>query len=278
MKRTLFVLSAAAAAALLSSCNKMDSPALASQEGPSMAKEIRFQVSDVDISTKVSEVTGLNSFNVLATTGNEGSESKKWDATASKSGNSYGTQKYWPSTDPSYHFYASNAAISFNQDGSTVEGSAAADLVCAYLAQPVHNASNTLNFIHPQARVGEVSVTAASGYTLSDVSTYMANVKESGKYNIRTSAWSDCRSTDKLNLTVGTNDKYIVPGSYVMYVTYTISKGDYSASFTKSGSVYVSQGKINSISVRIADEPAVGISFSVNVSPWEAKAVSLILP
>jgi len=277
MKRKVFVVSAALAAAFLSSCTKEDISGTIRPERPGEAVEIRFEVSDADISTKVTAVTELNSFYVLASTGTTGNESKKWDATASKSGSSYGTQKYWPAADPSYHFYASNAAISFAQTGSTVQASNSADLVCAYLAQPVHNAPNTLVFIHPQARIGSVSTSVSNGYTLTGVSMYLADAKESGKYNISTGLWSDCVNTDRLNLSVGSNDKYIVPGTYNLSVTYTISKGDYSGSFTKTGQVQISQGKINNISVSFANDPAVAVSFSVSVTPWESKAVSLTL-
>ncbi len=271
MKTKLIVMSAAfAVAAALSSCDKEDSKSIAT-------RQICFEAFNVDIATKVSAVTELASFNVLASTGSAGSESKKWDAVATKTGNSYATQKYWPATNPSYHFYASNASISFAQAGPTVQASGSSDLVCAYLAQPTHNASNTLNFIHPQARMGSISTSVSNGYTLSGVSVYLANVKESGKYNIRTGEWTECETTEKMTLAVGNNDKYLVPGSYVMYVTYTITKGDYSGTFTKNGTVQISQGKINNVSVSIANDPAVAIGFNVSVTPWEAKPVNLTL-
>lgn len=268
MKKTFFIVSAVLAAAVLPSCKKEDSPSVS---------EIRFKVHDTDISTKVSAVTELNSFNVLATTGSAGSETRKWDAVATKSGSSYGTQKYWPATNPSYHFYASNAAITFAQAGATVQANGSSDLVCAYLETSTHNAPNTLNFIHPQARVGSVTTSVGNGYTVSGVSMYLANVKESGKYNIRTAEWSDCANTEKITLASGSNDKYLVPGSYVMYVTYTLTKGDYSGTFTKNGTIQLSQGKINNITVTFANDPAVSVGFNVSVTPWEAKPVSLTL-
>lgn len=224
-----------------------------------------------EVVTKATAVTSLSSFNVSATTGTAGSETTKWNSVAFSGSTSYTGGKYWPASNPSYHFYAANAPITFAAGGSTVAPDGSTDVVVAYLASPAYGASNALTFNHVYARVGSVSISAASG-TLSNVSATLKNVATGGTYNIRTGAWTAGTKADK-TLTVGSNDLYVVPGTYSLSVTYTVSNGDYSATFTKSGNVTLQQGKVNNISAT-APNTSTAITFTVSVTAWGTASVS----
>lgn len=78
-------------------------------------------------------------------------------------------------------------------------------------------------------------------------------------------------------LSEGENDYLIVPGTYAMEVRYTLSKGDYSGTFTSSGDVVLAAGKISNVRVTLSADPAVAVNFAVTVMDWESKTVGLTL-
>lgn len=274
MKRTLFAILAATAA--LASCQKGELPAAElTPADESGLRPIVFTAEggglDTQVETKATAVTTLSSFYVGCTTGSAGSETSKWNSTEFSGTTSFTGGKYWPASNPSYHFYASNAALTFAAAGTTVAADGTVDIVTAYLASPTFAASNTLTFNHIYARVGSVSISAAAG-SLSNVSATLKNVATGGTYNLRTGAWTAGTKADK-TVTVGSNDIYVVPGTYALSVTYTLTNGDYSATFTKSGNVTLQQGKINNISAT-APNSSTAISFSVTVTAWSSASVS----
>lgn len=216
-------------------------------------------------------MTSLSSFYVSATTGTAGSETTKWNSVSFSGSSTYTGGKYWPASNPSYHFYAANAPITFAAGGSTVAPDGSVDVVTAYLASPTYGASNALTFNHIYARVGTVTISAAAG-SLSGVSATLKNVATGGTYNIRTDAWTAGSKSDK-TLTIGANDIYVVPGTYSLSVTYTLTNGDYSATFTKSGNVTLQQGKVNNISAT-APNTSTAITFTVSVTAWGTASVS----
>lgn len=230
-------------------------------------------------------MTELATFNVLASTGSAGSESQAWAPVAvTKSGSTYLTGKYWPAADPSYHFYASNAALTFAAAGSTVIADGSTDVVCAYLPSPTYGEPNALTFDHIYARVGSFSVATQSGYEISAVSATLKNGVSGGTYNLRTGAWSGlsaasdraCASfSGSTSSQSSSNDIWLVPGTYTIRVSYTLTKGEYVVSFTKTGSVTLVAGKTNNISTTAVGGSASEIVFSVSLTSWSPNSVAL---
>ena len=107
---------------------------------------------------------------------------------------------------------------------------------------------------------------APSGYTITNVSLALS-APVSGSYNLRTGAWI-AGSAIAQSLHAGSNDVYVVPGTYTLTVNYTLSKGDYTERFSKSGSVTLEKGKINKISTTVPEGSATEIQFSVTIDPW----------
>ena len=120
------------AAFVAASCNKDARMAVPEAEKPCAPISFKVDGLDVDFSTKVTPVTDMDSFNVIASTGASGAETQAWTAVANKSGDSYVTNKYWPNADPSYHFYAGNTTMTFTATGATVASDSSTDIVCAY--------------------------------------------------------------------------------------------------------------------------------------------------
>lgn len=232
---------------------------------------------DVDFSTKVTAVTDLASFNVLATTGTTGSESYAWTTVATKSGDSYITDKYWPNGNLSYHFYASNASLTFAPAGATVTVDGSTDVVCAYKSNPALNTQAVLTFNHILTRLGTVTATCPDGYTLTVSSIGIKKLKTTGTCNLRTKGWTGTNEVQMQAVQVGNNDLYFIPGQYDVSVTFTMVKGDFSGTYTSVGSVTFPAEKLCNLTLNITKDPAVPVSFSVTVLDWEARSIPVTL-
>ncbi len=244
--------------------------------------EILFSVADhfeSFVETKATEVTtaNLTSIYVTATRGTVGSSETATFSSVNFTGISGGTfsgGKYWPSSNPVYHFYGSNIGTSFASNACTVAASTATDVVCAYMESPTYLTKNTLTFSHIFARIGTVTVNAASGYTISGV-TVKITPKVSGTYNIRTgngktdgTGWSSVSNGSETTLSSSNNSLYLIPGTYSLKVSYTLSKGDYSESFSKTATVSLSAGVTNNISCTTPTGNAQQIIVSVSLNAW----------
>jgi len=288
-KQTLFLLTALFSAALFS-CNRQDETAL--QTPPDATGEIPILFTaegdglNASVTTKAtSAVTSLSSFNVLCVTGTAGSSESTVFNSPFTGSSTYTGGKYWPSTDRSYKFYASNATITSAASGPTVSASNVTDVVCAFLDSPTYKASNELTFNHIFARVGTCTITAPSDYTVSGL-TVKITPKTGGTYNLYTgngktdgTGWSSTSNgtiTAIATSTGSTADQgmYLVPGSYTLSASYTLTKGDYSQSFNKTATVSLLAGKINNISSTLPAGNAADIVFTVSITDWSAKAVT----
>lgn len=261
-----------AAIAALASCAK-EAP-VASQSPVQYSDEISFLVENdlgASVETRASAVESLNSFNVLAE--NTGSSEQLWSLATTKSGSNYNTGKYWPSVDGKYAFYASNVALAYNAAGTTVSPSDnSTDVVVAYSAYSASNYRKVipLTFNHIYARIGEVEVNAPESYNI-EVKSVSTKIVKGGTYNVKTDVWSSKGSEAAQSLAVGANDVYAVPGDIVVTVNYVLTKGDYKKEFTKSGTITLTQGKVNNITANpslSSEEGASDIVFTVSLTPW----------
>ena len=246
--------------------------------------EIAFRVSDpsldAEVATKATAVTSLSSFNVSAVTGSAESETAVW-TNVSFSGNNdagYKADKWWPAEDASYRFYASNSALTFAASGATVAATNATDVICAYAAAPSYKAKNTLSFEHIFARLGAVTVSAATGYTISNVSIKITP-KTGGTYNLLTGAghtdgtgWSGLATGSETVIASATgsnaNDIYLVPGTYTLTASWTAARGLYTENIQNMQvDVNLTAGKINTISTTLSGN-AKEVVFNVSIAPW----------
>ena len=286
-----------AASAALASC-QTSSP----EAGQTPVNEIVFSANDINaaynVVTKTSPVTSLPSFYVSATTGAAGSESSKWTSTQFNADegepptySAVSPGRWWPDVDESYHFYASNNSLVYAAGGTSVSATTATDVVCAYMPSPTYKGTNTLQFKHIFARVGDVTVSAASGYTISQVSISITPYT-GGTYNLRTgeghadqTGWSALTSgsaTGLANTTPGTkaNDLWLVPGDYTLTASWRATRGDYQHDYTDvqtSAVVSLEKGKVSAIDVTLGGN-AREIQFSISIEAWGAAALEADFP
>ena len=291
--RKSFYLSLAGSVVLLASCGKQDVEVL--PEGLIAFRQAGLVSSfSAMVDTKASVVDDASlassGFNVTCTTGSVGSETQVWNNVAfTKSGSYYvagGDGKWWPATNPSYHFYGANAAITFNAGGPTVEATNATDVVCAYMPSPAYKTPNTLEFKHIFARITDVTMEAATGYTISGISVTITP-KTGGTYNLRTGSgqtdgtgWSSLTTgsaTGIANATPGTksNDLYLVPGTYTLTASWTATRGEYTQTFTgRTCDISVIGGKCNTITANFTGD-ATQVMFDVSVTDWGSNTIAI---
>ena len=229
----------------------------------------------MDVQTKVAETTvstlQSNGFKVSATTGSAGSESSVWNNVSfTRSGSVWVGDKYWPSSNPSYHFYASNYNLTHNASGCTVAATNTTDVVCAYMPSPTYKVQNTLNFEHIFARLCRIDVAAESGYTVSGISIRITP-KTGGTYNLRTGAgqtdgtgWSGLTTGSETQIAsavgANNNDIYLVPGIYSITCTWTATQSGASVTHTNQVcNVPITGGKTNNISVVLGGDVMFGV-------------------
>ena len=306
MKKILFLLSFTAV--LLASCNRE-----AVKEVPVSDELVPVEFTmggEFSAATRATEVTSstLNSIYVNATTGS-GSEtivSNFQNTVFTKDGNIWTGGKYWPASNPNYHFYASNSQLTHTTNGATVSpANANTDVIVGYIATPTFHAQNNLTMNHIFAQVGTVKMLAPAGYTVSNL-TVTLQPKTSGTYNLKTGSWTSTGNAGSTAYILGTsgsgvnittaggsvtsndNDLWLVPGDYQLTASYTISKGDYSATYSgssaKTCTVTLVQGANNNIGPVVSGgneipniptpSDVADITFAVTVTPWTDNPVS----
>lgn len=201
-------------------------------------------------------------------------DSKEFSLVPASSPATYAGDVWWPANNESFRFYASNVAMTYSATGATVSASSDMDVVCAYQANPIYEATNTLTFKHIFACLSEIKV-VSDGHILSDISIWIKDAKTGGTYNLRigaghtdSSGWSSLLPVASANTlvysidgTIGSGaydtsfpDLWIVPGDYIFFCTWTAEFGDFSKTYSMMETVPISvvSGKNNKISITLS--------------------------
>lgn len=275
MKRfSLYLISAACLSLLLGSCQKVGE-SVSSQEQVDPLAEIFLVVEDDQITaeTKATPVTSVPSTLYWgATTGSGGGEATKWSATAaSVSSSKIYTGKYQTYSPTTYNYYVSNVSFSTGSNTSmTVDNSV--DVVVGRAS--TSSTTPSVELKHIFARTGTLTMNTQSGYSISNVSWTIAGAGTGGTYNLRTGAgytdgtgWSSLSYLYETSIGSG-SDYFLVPGSYTIKCSYTLTKGDWSASFTRSASVNLVGGAVNNITGTASGGAATEIVITVSLASW----------
>ena len=233
----------------------------------------------LDFSTKATAITALPSSLYWGATTGTSTEAAKWSsASASVSSSRISTGKYQTSTPTAYNYYVSNVALSVGAN-TTVTASNTTDVICGRAAS-TSSTTPSVALGHIFARTGTISFTAPSGYTASNVSYTIVGQSTingtAGTYNLKTGAWT-AASTKLSTATALTasSDMYLIPGTYTIKCTFTLTRGDFSKTYTQSGNVTLVQGKVNNITVTTASAEANQIVINLSLTAWANNAISL---
>jgi len=307
-KILLFVFSALAVVVV--SCNKNDvtpdGPAAVEAEEQVGGTEIAFATEVPDAPTRATEVTtsNLSSIYVTATKTVSGTTSAAWSNVNFTKGTGSDTKykertnggKWWPQSDESYKFYAANVALPTSGTTITVSPSNAnTDIVVGSATPAFKTADIPLTLNHIFAQIGTIGVTVNSNlaaYAISGL-TISFDAKTSGTYNIGTNSWTTKGTGSSMALVSGasiavggtfttianSDHRLVVPmegssndanNKYQFTANFTITRGDYTKSVSRTAWVKLEQGKRNNIAadLTIGDDGAVEIQFTVTVTDW----------
>ena len=280
MKR-LFKLTAIAAILASVACNK---PAeILPGQDTSTTQEIVIGVGEgftAEVDTKATAVTSVPSTLYWGATTGTSTEASKWIATsASVSSDKINTGHYQTATPTAYNYYVANQTFSVGASTTMTVANNNTDIVAGRTA-----ANNTtipsVSLNHIFARTGSLTANAPSGYSISGISWKIVGKSDingtAGTYNMTSGAWTaaSTKLTSETSLT-GSSDMYLIPGTYTVKVTYTLSKGEWSSTATKSADVTLVKGMINNITGTVNDlGGASEIVLSLSVSPWTQNNIS----
>ena len=206
------------------------------------------------------------------TTGTWKSETLKW-ASASKavSSGKISTGRYQTATPTAYNYYVSSLPVTFGSGGSTIAATNATDVIAGCTTAATTSTGPSVAMSHIFARTGSLTLNTQTGFTLSGVSWKIESTTGSGgtagTYNIATKAWSGLTALAQRTVT-SSSDLYLVPGTYRLTVSYTLTASGRSQSFTRTCSVSLTAGKVHNITAT-----ATGGTLSVTATP----AVSSVL-
>ncbi len=296
MKKSLiYFLAVAVLAAGLVGCEKSEKTPSYKPVGSLIS--FRAKVNEFDVySTKATPVSSIgNTITVNAVRGEAGADEPVWsNFTFTKLGTEDVWQRAntnWPSDNQNYRFYAVSPqmGLTYAAEGASVLVSDnSQDIVVAYSGTPSYNETNTLAFNHIFARLYSLKAVNNDGFTLSDVS-IKVTPKVRGVYNIYggngatdASGWSDVTASDEqeianLDGTDKQSDIFLVPGTYTLTATWTVTKGEDVRTYTnKTATVNLVAGKTNKITATL---PASNeIAFTVSLAAWEDEPVNATFP
>lgn len=252
------------------------------QPGDEFVLEVDGSGLSLSVDSKASAITSMpSSLYWCATTGTSGSsDALKYAPTRSAvSSGRISTGKYQTAAPASYNWYVSNASMSIASGGPTVSVTSTDSDYLAGCAKASVSATPEVGLRHILARSGTLTFNTQSDYAVSGVSWVISRSSSgtSGTYNIATDSWTPApASMSPVSLT-GSSDLYLLPGEYTVTITYTLSRENYSETFTRSGSVTLLQGMVNDLTATANGGAAVVIAVSPSLSGWSDGAGSQLV-
>lgn len=286
MKNRQTILIIAAMSFLAASCERVDVISPEDESG----REIMLSVDagpdvDIDVDTKTTAVTSLPSTLYWgATTGGNAAgsatESVKWSAaSASVSSGKISTGKYQTATPTAYTYYVTNVSgiMTVGNPTTLAITDNSIDVIAGRTAAST-SATPTVTLNHVFARIGSVNLTGTNAYTITGL-TATITPKTGGTYNMKTSSWSSTTTGSATTIATSTGSTtdiglYLVPGTYTITATYTATKGDYSATVTKTATATLVAGKVNNLSGTLYGD-ATEFTINVSLNSWNSDTSSL---
>lgn len=255
--------------AATASCQKETGPDRLSYAGKEIVFELGGDGIDFDVQTRATEVSSVN----LIYWESQNATTKEVVTTVTgaivTATGLAASAKYWPAGTDTYNFMASN--VSFTSSTGAINTDNTKDIVVGTASSsPVEKVPITLDHIF--ARTATLTLNTQKDYTLSNVS-WKIKSKDSksgtaGTYTIG-SGWGTTATTALAEQEITSDsDLYLIPATYTLIVTYTLTLGAYSETFTKSADVTLVQGKKNSIIGTATGGNASTVKFNVTITAW----------
>ena len=240
-------------------------------------------VNELDITTKADPVTSIpGTLYWGGTTGGsaDGSsgESGKWSTASGTVYSGYIYTGYFQTATPTYYnYYAANASFTAGGDMSVPNNYY--DIV-AGRTYSSNSTTPSVTLNHIFARTGSLTFNYPSGYSVSSVSWEIVGYSSvngtAGTFNMRTQSWTSASSTlsSYISLTDSSN-YYLIPGSYTVKITFTLTKGEFSKTYTQTGVVTLAANKINNITATTTTNEAAFVTFTTSIATWTSSNGSM---
>ena len=273
MKKTFFLLLGVALTLCMSSCQKDELKSVSSAKDQ-IVLSLNDSSIDMNVSTKATEITSLPENLYLARTSGTWMSETSVNASASKEVVSGKIATGWYQTNPAtaYNYYVSNVSMTFGAAGSLIFATNTTDVIAGCTQGADTGSAPSLALEHVFARTATFTCNTQDGFEVSSVTWKIASKAGStggtgGTYNIASREWSNVTALAQTDVS-SYSDYYLAPGVYTVTVSYTLTKGSYSESFTKSGEVTLVAGKKNNISCTASGGSSSEIQLSVTLNPW----------
>lgn len=229
------------------------------------------------VDTKATPVTAIPSTLYWGATTGSGAESVKWAAaSATVSSGKISTGKYQTATPTAYNYYVANRT--FTAGGTMSVPNNSIDIVAG------RTASSTLSFPsvtlnHIFARTGALTLNVPAGYTATSVSWRIkskgAISGTAGTYDMKSQSWTAASTALSDQAFTGSSDLWVIPGTYTVTVSFTLTKGAFTKAYTQAGDVTLVAGKQNNITATTNNDEAAQVSFGVSLSAWSNNQTDL---
>lgn len=134
--------------------------------------------------------------------------------------------------------------------------------------------SPSVSLGHIFARLGTLTMAPQEGYAISEVSWTICGETPpygtAGTYDLRDGSWSGCSGLESALPVNSGSDLYLIPGSYTLCCTYTLSRYGQSQTLSASASVSLDAGYIHHVSATAVGGSLNDLTVTVNCSIWDS--------
>lgn len=235
-----------------------------------------------DLSTKTSAVTQLSTVFWGTTTGGDAGgtspEQINWCAgadgaiSASPVNGRVSTGRYVDAAAPgTRNYYVSNVDFTLGA-APALYAQNSTDIVAGRVFGS-SSSSPSVTLHHIFARLGTLTLTPQTGYTLSSVNWSLKGKTQpfgtAGVYNLAKGSWSGCSGMNSATAVSSGSDLYLIPGTYTLLCRYTLSKNGQEQVVEAQADITLQEGRINNISGTAVGGSLAHMVLSVEVVPWE---------
>lgn len=196
-------------------------------------------------------------------------------------GGTIATGRHQSAVPTAFNHYLSNVPLTLMGTGANVIAGEGTDVVCGTALQNVDE-NPSVELRHIFARTGGVKVTSTKGYAVTDAKAVISSLADypvtgtSGVFSL--TAWKWVSSVKPIGTPVEyAADMLVIPGTYLVTVTYTLTKGDFVKQYTVTGRVNLAEGSINTVTADVDIDEAKPITLGVSLNPWGITSTNLII-
>ena len=226
---------------------------------------------DLVFETKTTALATLPASLYWGATQGSPTESMKWESRSkSVTDSKIYTGEFQSVIPGTFTYYVSNLPLYVGENTSVIATNTT-DVICGRsVSTTSRSPSVVMNHIY--SRTGTLTLTLPSGYAASAVTWEIkakgSNTGTAGTYNLKTDAWGSTSGAEDFVTITSLSDLYLIPGEYMVQISFTATKGDFSRSYVEEGTITMVAGKICNITAVSATNEG-PVTINVTLTPWD---------